>query len=176
MSHPIDFYAIEEHARIIEQLCCSSENYLQRAHSIQQIYPDSMISEFEIEQISYNGWLEYSVSNNLISLCTKLRILQDSSNDEWDPSYSPEQEAFEKHENMLSIIDGRVNCSIRECCNKIIHALNFELTQKTTNNEIKYWDGCIIVSGTQNKKTWKIKIDLFLFCQAVKLYLNLLRT
>lgn len=66
MSHPIDYYAIEEHARIIEQLCCSSEVYLQRIQSTQKEYDGVMVTEFEIEELSYNGWLEYSISNNLI--------------------------------------------------------------------------------------------------------------
>lgn len=174
MSHPIDYYAIEEHARIIEQLCCSSEVYLKRIQSTQKKYDGVMVTEFEIEELSYNGWLEYSISNNLINLCTKLRILQDSSKHEWDPDYSPEIEAFEEYKNIFFVIDGHVKGSIRECCNKVIHALNFELTKKTSKNGVKYWDGSIIVSGIQNKKNWKIKINLFLFCQSVKLYLRLL--
>ncbi|HID3685003.1 TPA: hypothetical protein ACXEY6_002038 [Escherichia coli] len=176
MSHPIDYYAIEEHARIIEQLCCSSEFYLQRIYSTQKVYDDSIVTEFEMEELSYNGWLEYTISNNLISLCTKLRILQDTSEHEWNPDYSPEKEAFEEHENILFVIDGHVKGSIRECCNKIIHALSFELTKKTGKNGIKYWDGSIIASGVQNKKNWKIKIDLFPFCQSIKSYLSLLST
>ncbi|WP_411511893.1 hypothetical protein QM042_16485 [Escherichia coli] len=139
----------------------------------QKVYDGSIVTEFEMEELSYNGWLEYTISNNLISLCTKLRILQDTSEHEWNPDYSPEKEAFEEHENILFVIDGHVKDSIREFLSENPEALNLKLLTNSGKNGIKYWDGSIIASGVQNKKNWKIKIDLFPFCQSIKSYLSL---
>lgn len=174
MSHPIYFLEIEQQARNIEQLCCASLIHLRKFKSLQRIYSDSeMITEYDIELSNYHQWLNYTVSDSLIQICTKIRIYQDSYKHEWDSSYSPEEEAYGAYPNIAEVLDGNVKLTLRECCNKVIHALHFELVMVDSPDNIKYWDGLIILSGTFGKKSWKIKINLYQFSLSIRLYLEL---
>ena len=174
MSHPIYFLEIEQQARNIEQLCCASLIHLRKFKSLQRIHSDKeMVTEYDIELRDYHEWLKYTVSDSLIQICTKIRIYQDSYKHEWDPTYSPEKEAYEAYQHVAEVLEGNVNLTLRECCNKVIHALNFELVMVGSPDDIKYWDGFIILSGSFGKNNWKIKINLYKFSLSVRLYLQL---
>ncbi|MDN4127262.1 hypothetical protein [Pantoea ananatis] len=174
MSHPIYFQAISEKARELEQLCCASHNHLTKFKSLQRIYNDSeLITEYEMELYDYYDWLNYAVSDKLIQICTKVRVFQDSYKEEWDEGYSPEVEAFEHFPTIAEVLEGTVNLSLRECCNKVIHALKFELIMLNSTDGISYWDGDIILSGTQAKRNWKIKVNVYKFCLSIRIYFRL---
>lgn len=173
MQHLINSYAIEEHANVLKQLCCSSLEYLRQ---IEQ-NPSSLnhSSEIEIEKDDYFNWLEYTVSNNLIEMSTKIRILLDNLKLPGDLPYSPEVEAYYEFNDTLVSINGCVKGSLRECCNKTIHATSFELFNKCTNDGISYWSGIIILSGKQYKNEWKVGLNVFNFCRSIKSFLSILK-
>lgn len=174
MSHPIYFFAIEEQARNIEQLCCSSLTHLKKFKTLQHIYHDKrIITEYDIEHTRYVEWLSDTVSDKLLQICTKIRIFQDSYKYDWEPSYFPEVEAFMRYPNIAEVIEGKITLSLRECCNKAIHALNFEIIMITSQDGIEYWGGELILSGMHNKKSWRVKIDLYQFCLSIRFYLRL---
>ncbi|HDC4602561.1 TPA: hypothetical protein O8U20_004043 [Enterobacter cloacae] len=176
MSHPLNYYAIEEHARYIEQLSCGSHDFLKRINETQYLHEGEGVTEYELEEMEYKGWLEYTVSNNLIELCTKIRILQDTLDISWNEDYTPEGEAFERYDDIIFVLDGNVKPSIRECCNKVIHSSSFELEYEKMHSEYQYWNSCVILSGKQGTKKWKIKVNLFNFCLSIRFYLSVLRT
>lgn len=126
-----------------------------------------------MELYDYYDWLNYAVSDKLIQICTKVRVFQDSYKEEWDESYSPEMEAFEHFPTIAEVLEGTVNLSLRECCNKVIHALKFELIMLNSPDGISYWDGDIILSGTQAKRNWKIKVNVYKFCLSIRIYFRL---
>lgn len=173
MNHPINFYAIEEHANILKQLCCSSLEFLKQIEESPAAY--SSASEIEEEKLEYFDWLEYTVSNNLIEMCTKIRILLDSLDLPGDLPYSPEVEAYSKFIDTVLVIEGHAKCSLRECCNKTIHATSFELFKKYSDEGIHYWSEIVILTGSQYKNQWKIGLNIFKFCRSIQILISILR-
>ena len=130
MSHPIYYDSIINEARLLEQLAVASKESIS---ILRTIYPEieepPMVTRFSSEIMEYKIWLIETVSSSLISCATRTRVLQDSYDFsiEHNPTYSADKEAFDDVPNIVEIKIGDFSPSIRECCNKIIHATSYDL-------------------------------------------------
>lgn len=162
MSHAISIHSIEEHIFLLNQLATSSPIYVGelRANFVYEKADEWICSEFDYEFIRYQGQLASLVSDYLIQCATRTRIIQDSCKVEWDEGYDPDKEAYEKFSEVANLIEGRVNFSIREICNKIIHTTKFELEYVDLDQEgFKYWSGKCHLHGSQNGKPWHVELN-----------------
>lgn len=129
----------------------------------------------------YLGWLKSSVSEMLIEVSIKFRVLQDFlKNEDFGKA------EFEKLEKK-AIPDGKVGLylpslaalPIREACNKIIHATEVRLTWINTKDEegaYEYWNGNVILQGEKGSQGWECEVDVICFCIAMERLLDCLST
>ncbi|MCU8133483.1 hypothetical protein M2H35_22075, partial [Vibrio vulnificus] len=179
MSHPIYYNSIVHEAYYIEQLASASANHvskLSESYNTEKTeeYP---VSEYEIEYASYVEWLIETVSSHLILCATRTRVLQDSYDFsiEDNPQYSPDLEAFEHFEQVAEVRKGSFKPSLRECCNKIIHATSYDLVFAKNESGSEYWVGKCELKGSFNKKDWVIVLDATKFCFALRYYIDLIK-
>ncbi|HIF9409098.1 TPA: hypothetical protein ACX6R8_000944 [Photobacterium damselae] len=180
MSHPIYFNKICNDAMFLEQLASGSKNYIS---TIQDIYQHDKKHDWEVTELDlvyeqYVAWLYENVSVLLIQCATQTRIYQDSYSNKYDldllekdeEPYSSDKESYEYFSNVVEVISGKFSYSLRECCNKIIHANNFELEFISSENILKYWNGTCSLKGHFGKNDWHLKLDVFKFCCALKYF------
>lgn len=164
----------------LEQLVSGSKTYVSTIHVIYQggKEHDWQVTELDLAYEQYVAWLYENVSALLIKCATQTRIYQDSYSNECDmdlleedeESYSSDKEAYEYFSNVVEVISGKFHPSLRECCNKIIHANSFELEFISSEELSKYWNGICSLKGTLGKKDWHLKLDVFKFCCALQYF------
>lgn len=171
MSHPIYYVSITNEIRYLEQLAIASKQFISilgESYSKCGLDGDYESSPFFFEVISYQDWLIETVSSSLISAATRIRVLQDS----YIFDGNDDSESFEKFKNIVKVECGNFKPSIRECCNKIIHATDYELEFQTDSDGTKYWNGCCILKGEFHKKDWCIKLNIINFSFAVRHFID----
>ncbi|WP_460164736.1 hypothetical protein [Sessilibacter sp. MAH1] len=63
--------------------------------------------------------------------------------------------------------------TIRESCNKVIHATRVDLEWvESDNEEITYWSGNYTLSGKKGRKNWKLIVFTDLWAQSMKEYID----
>ena len=141
------------------------------------IYTNYPTDIFQITLDDYLNQVADSVSNYLIQCSTKIRILQDSYSFEVDdPDYCPDKEAYERVSDIAKCIEGVFKPSIRECCNKVIHALSFELDlNKDQTTGYNYWSGKCNLKGKFGKKHWHIQLNVIQYSLALRYFIDTLR-
>lgn len=121
-----------------------------------------------------------AISNDLIELASKIRIAQDTMRGELS-----ETELGEMDSNALAglgigqVVLGSFELTLRESCNKIIHAKQFELgigSARSTRppSRYNYWDGTCTLKGVQNRKTWQVKLEVHNWCDAMGAFSELM--
>lgn len=174
MSHPIYYGSIEEDLLLLEQIVHGSRSMIEYYQSILDTKKECKLtlSEFEGELIGYEGFLEATVSDYLIRCASRTRIIQDTNEFKTDdPEYCPDQESFERYSGVAKCLNGKVKLSIRECCNKIIHAKDVSLTFVELDSGFgQYWNGVCALKGDMYGKPWHIEIDIKKWVLAMKFY------
>lgn len=176
MTHPIYYGSIEEHLFLIEQLAHASLSYISELYNTSETNKQEswQFTEFELEFSNYEDWLKPIISDYLIQCATKTRIIQDSSDFATDDEdYYPDREAYEKYSNIAISHTGNVRFSLREICNKIIHAKKFELTfLSESEGKYTYWGGSCCLHGDFRDKPWHVEINLKKWVLAMRFFLE----
>lgn len=178
MSHPIYYASITDEAMYLGQLASASKQFIT---TLREVYPEieepPMVTQFSMEVANYQDWLINTVSNRLISCATRMRVLQDSYDFSVEdyPEYSVDKEAFNNIPKIVEVIKGDFKQSIRECCNKLIHATSYELEFEKDSFGTEYWTGFCILSGQYNKKEWSVKLNTILFSFAIREYIEIIK-
>ncbi len=174
MSHQIYYGSIVEDLILLEQVAHGSRAMVEYYQSFLDTSKecDLSISEFEAELIDHEDFLQASVSDYLIKCATRTRIIQDTNKFKTeDPEYCPDKESFERHSGVAKCLNGKIKLSIRECCNKIIHAKDVNLTFLKLESGIgQYWNGVCALKGDMQGKPWHIEIDVKKWVLAMKHY------
>lgn len=174
MSHQIYYGSIVEDLILLEQIVHGSRamvEYYQSCLDTSKEY-DFSTSEFEGELIDHEGFLQASVSDYLIRCASRTRIIQDTREFKTDdPEYCPDKESFERYSGVAKCLDGKIRLSIRECCNKIIHAKDVNLIFVELESGLgRYWDGICELKGDMYGKPWHIEINVKKWVLAMKYY------
>ncbi len=127
----------------------------------------------------YLGWLKSTVSESLIDTAIKIRVMNDFLKYE-------ELGATNFREIEGKAISGTVvgrflpsfkELSLRETCNKIIHAIEMNLKWIDGRNEdssFEFWNGNVILEGVKGKENWKCELNVITFCVVVERLLSIL--
>jgi hypothetical protein len=113
---------------------------------------------------------EARISSILLSLAATYRALDDQLSEviEFEDFIRKQKE---DHVNFLTVYKGNVRDSLRECCNKIIHAEDIRPVYDNSNEpqgEGKYhMTGTIELSGVFGKAEWVVSFGLFEFLEAM---------
>jgi hypothetical protein len=71
---------------------------------------------------------------------------------------------------------GGFKLSVRESCNKIIHATRVDLGWITRNRKTKnaytHWSGAVHLFGEKARKPWHVELDATAWCVSIDIYLD----
>jgi hypothetical protein len=147
----------------------------------------------------YFGWLRYMLSERLLSVAIRTRLLMDVLAAE-ARFYEEEGETFGKDVfelerevssqydlGVLTPSNGAV--TVRTACNKIVHADDIQPVQEScgpggaqeqssldgdTACEWVCWNGELMLSGRQAGKSWCLQLNVAQFCHALDEFLDLM--
>ncbi|WP_407351143.1 hypothetical protein [Luteimonas sp. R10] len=122
---------------------------------------------------TYYIHIRNAVSNDLIELATKVRVAQDAMLDHLEHCEVQEIDAGSIGETPIgTVLSGSFRLTIRESCNKIIHAKHVDLGIGTSRNakpafRYNYWNGHCKLRGAQEGQSWEIDLNIFEWCQSM---------
>lgn len=174
MPHRIDIDGIRKEIFILKNLAFASQPFC-RTYHVDRCQED----EDRFGWQYYIGWLKASVSEILIEVAIKMRVLEDFLKQ--DESVSIDFTDLE-NKALAGLVIGRFQPSravipLRKCCNKIIHAVEVSLVWiKTDDGEggYEYWTGDVSLEGTHGKDDWECVIYVIEFCETIESLLSLL--
>lgn len=166
MTHSIDFDSIEARLFTLHHAVLGSRAFCER-------FKIARASESppEYEWWQYFGHLKGLVSGTMIDAAIKVRMLQDIGR--------AEDEDFDARTLQLKVsrclnigsIEGGGALSLRESCNKVVHATGARLEwQEEGSGEdvFEYWTGVYRLFGTdQSGKAWAARINVADWCTAM---------
>lgn len=169
MTHSLNFSDISEKLFILKQLQSASREYC-RNIGISQ-------NEDSCDWLDYERFILPIVSGYMIEVAAKIRIFQDSFKKEIDSSvFSAANDAVIKSCPVGKVYSGDFKLTVRETCNKIIHATRFELKWVTRNSKTyekySYWSGLINLFGEKGANEWHLELDSTAWCVAIDDYLD----
>jgi hypothetical protein len=182
MPHRIDFDGIAEDIFILQNLSLASRSFCEK-YQINR-YSDK---ELEFDWNYYFEWLKSIVSEKLIECAINVRILQDFLCEENEDINWTELDQDACSDITLGIFHiGSEFVTVREVCNKIIHAIEVSLVwedtkskknkvdNKTQHSFPEYWNGSVMLEGTKGKRGWKLELRIEEFCIALNRILSYL--
>lgn len=184
MAHRIDIDSIHQNAFVLLNICYAAKTFAQN-HDLAS-YEDAEA----INGPYYVGWLKFTLSEKLIDVAIKTRVLLDIVRAEEAryrehgevyviDSRTLDKEVTEQY-NIGFFVGADEEVSIRESCNKIIHALDIRPTlergddehtldeESEVKREWLYWDGALDLSGTKGREDWVFTLHVSDFCQALE--------
>lgn len=178
MPHQIYYSSIEEHLFLIEQIAHASLPCIKELHASLNTKKDEewITSDFDLAHMEYTDWLEKTISDYLIQCATRTRIIQDSMAGDFEQGHDPDKEAYDLFEDVAICHEGKIRLSLRECCNKVIHAKRFELDFVSEEQyPFSYWNGKCQLRGDNRGQPWHIEINLKRWVLAMKHYYECLK-
>lgn len=126
----------------------------------------------------------YHISKLLIDIATKTRIFQDlvgkeiivdDDESDGDRVFNPDKDVSEHFPGFFEVLEssGKGEESIRNSCNKIIHAEKMTLgtlVLTEINDQCRCWDGNVYLSCNEGNPTWSVRIDVNLWVRAINEY------
>jgi hypothetical protein len=129
---------------------------------------------------TYQGQLTFLVSRSLINCAINLRLLQDTLRSQSSASELSEAESdygLREDLNLGEVLAGNFALTLRESCNKVIHATKLSLlfSESRTGKPARrysYWNGHVYISGEQSKCDWAASLNVAKWCTAVETYVQ----
>ncbi|MBD8642361.1 hypothetical protein IFT63_02000 [Stenotrophomonas sp. CFBP 13724] len=172
MTHSFDFAGASEKLFVLQQLQAASREYCRNVGLCQGSYP-----------YGHDDWKDYAhqikpiVSGYMIEIAAKVRILQDSMSGHIRPSVFERADKYALEDIPLGKVHlGEFKLSVRESCNKIIHATRVELgwvtRNRKTNSAYTHWSGAVNLFGEKASKPWHLELDATAWCVSIDIYLD----
>lgn len=183
------FNEIESACLFLTVLALSGKEYIKISYELNRRYDhsfesvDDFVTSFSLDMDEYNDWLTYQVHSQLIYCAIQLRIVLEQDNNyieknnaEIDPITRLQTESYNLFKPIVKH-SGFSLTTLRECCNKIIHADNIDLICSNYNEVTSHspWNGEIKLSGKHQQKPWELIIDVPKFCFTIRYYLSEVR-
>lgn len=183
MAHRVDVDSIHRNVFLLLNLSYAAETF-GKTHDL------STYEEADpINGPYYVGWLKFTLSEKLIDIAIKTRILLDIVRAEEQiykkegESYVVDSVALDKEitsqYNIGFFVNSDEKVGIREACNKIIHALELRpLLEKgegehvldeesAEKREWLFWDGSLDLTGSKGTNDWIFTLHVSDFCRAL---------
>ena len=127
MTHILDLSGANERLFLLRQLVLSSRDYCKR-----ELLYSGDDKHGDGDWGVYWGRLQFLVSKYLLESAISLRILQDTLSKQLTQSVLREMERdFSINSRLGEVLSGTFDLTLRETCNKIVHALEFSLEPST---------------------------------------------
>ncbi|HDI1214865.1 TPA: hypothetical protein PKO72_003643 [Aeromonas hydrophila] len=167
MPHIIDFDGIEQKLFTLQHICYGSRNFCEKIKlNRTNIYHE------DYEWWEYTGILKSIVSNTIIESAVKVRILQDFvKSDEQEVDLAALDRESLQNVEIGRFVVGNQNLTLRESCNKIIHATEARMQWININpsddESNEYWSGLYDLHGVNRGKAWHVELNVESWCIAM---------
>ena len=167
MPHAFDFDSVEARLFTLHRVCLGSRPFCEK-FQIDRIYE----SRGEYEWWEYLGHLKSLVSGTLIDAAVKIRMLQDfAKHEDEELDISSMQIEATEGLNIGYAVPNRNPISLRQSCNKIIHATGARLVWREDIGaacKFEYWVGEYHLFGAeQSGAKWETIIFVPDWCTAM---------
>ena len=172
MTHSLDFAGVSEKLFLLQQLVLASRPYCRISNVCQGSYPYG-----DDDWRAYTAKIKPVVCSYLIEIAAKVRILQDSSRQFVRPSVFVRANKYALQDIPLGKVHaGAFELSVREACNKIIHATRVELHWVTRNSKsharYTHWTGDVHLYGEHRNDPWHLELNVHAWTFAVDTYIE----
>lgn len=172
MSYIINFDELDGKLFLLQQLVLASENYC-----LQEMM-GSNLDEGDGKLDVYWGWIKGIVSDYLIDCAIKTRIFQDYlSENKMELDLTKVDLDARKNLEIGIIHKGNFELTLRESCNKIIHAKKStpSWNEKPISDTIfKYWNGSFHLYGSKANQNWYLELRVGEWAKAMSIYHDML--
>jgi hypothetical protein len=173
MTHSLDFVGLNKKLFLLRHLITGNKEFSRREQQYQGTQADP--SE---DWDQHAARLRYMVSNDLIEIAAKFRVMQDIASMQLSSASLRELDrSCLGRKGIGTVLEGEVQLTLRESCNKIIHASKFQLIFQNARSVVpshlySYWNGICQFSGSQAKKHWRIALDVYRWADAMGCFLE----
>ena len=179
MPHRIDIDGISKDLFILQNLSLASRSFCEK-------YRINQYSEVESEfdWYYYLGWLKAIVSEKLIVCAIKVRIMRDFLREvDEEIDFADLDQRAGSGLVLGQFHAGSDPLTLREACNKIIHATEVNLVwedvasgaddeREGDENRPEYWNGSVMLEGSKGNREWKLELYVVDFCIALERLLS----
>ncbi len=172
MPHNVDIDGIHKSLFLLQNLCHASRSFC----GTHRIHRDSDAEE-SLDWNYYRGWLKFLVCEYLNQCATRLRIIQDMLREHSeDIDFSAIDAASLSGLDIGSFHLGTDTLTLREACNKIIHATDVTLdwTDSDSAEQFEYWTRSLWLYGSKCRNDWKVELKIPALCTALSRLLDAL--
>jgi len=173
MSHSLDFVGLNQKLFLLRHFIAGNKEFSRR----EQHYQGTQSSPSE-DWGNYAGRLRHIVSNDLIEIAAKFRVIQDTVVSQVSSDYlrTLDTECM-RGKGIGTVLTGDVTLTLRESCNKIIHANNFNLIFQNARSTVPshlytHWNGICQLAGTHSKRQWRVALDVYRWADAMDYFLE----
>ena len=173
MSHSLDFVGINEKLFLLRHFVAGNKEFSRR----EKHYQGTQSSPSE-DWDNYSQHLRYIVSNDLIEIAAKVRVIQDTVSPQLPSEYLRELDAeYTSPKGIGTVLAGDFPLTLRESCNKIIHATTFNLVFQNARSTVprhvySHWNGICHLEGTHLKRNWRVALDVYRWADALNYFLE----
>jgi hypothetical protein len=127
--------------------------------------------EYPLLVFHHQNTAEMDLSGILLKLAVAYRALDDQLKD-IQPFKDFKADQYSAFGSFLLVYsDDEITGSLRECCNKIIHADDIRPVYSNNDEEedktVWYMTNTIELTGTRGKKEWSVSLDVLVFFEAM---------
>lgn len=167
MPHAFDFDSVEARLLTLHHVALGSQPFCARFKVDRISDPPG-----EYEWWEYTGHLKSLVSSTLIDAAVKIRMLQDfAKHEDEELDLDAMQTNAVQGLRIGSVPPANGTISLRQSCNKIIHATGARLIWRESPSDSKkyeYWTGAYHLFGSgQSGANWEVVIDVPDWCTAM---------
>ena len=164
MPHLIDFDGLEHDLFVLQHTAYGSKEFCEKFDLNTECYGG------DYEWWEYKGLLKTYVSNKIIESAIKLRMIQDFAKHDDDEI---DLKAFDTNARkglvIGSILGVSTPLSLRESCNKIVHATEARMQWMNSldKQEVEYWGGFYELFGENKGAAWRVDLNIPDWCTAM---------
>lgn len=121
---------------------------------------------------NYLGWLKPIVSEVLLEIAIKIRVIEDFLRQEefGAVDFTRLAESVAGKLVLARYLPSQEPIPLRECCNKIIHAVEVSLKWISTRDDdggYEYWNGEVALDGSKGKDQWSCELYVVEFTERI---------
>jgi len=160
MPHSFNEVGFHEKLFVIRHLCHGSK-------SLCSVHEDDIGEDWR----DYRQWMKGMISDELLAVAIKFRNLHDVLTAQLKRTELAKRDNEARKGLTIGVWHGAQSVlTVREACNKIIHATDAYLDWRPVSEDAgahDYWTGTMWLGGVKNSQEWKIEVHVDELCIAL---------
>jgi hypothetical protein len=169
VSHLLDLEAVLEKLTLLQHFAHGSEQYCRE----RLVGSEHDVGHEALDE--YWGWVKGIVSAYTLECGVRLRVLLDTVAGRPEADKIAGLDVAARSGLVLGrVVDGEFELTLRETCNKIIHArkaIPVWATGIEGDVQFKYWSGDYELSGTKGDESWRLLLHVAPWARCVERFL-----